>query len=378
MGWKRTAVEMVVRGAATVAPAAAQAPHPPRSILVLRNNDIGDLIVVTPLFEALRRRYPDARIAAGIGDWNRAVLANNPFVDDIVPVNAPWHNKAVAPQSPFAATRYLLRSPEIERLRAERFDLGIDVLGSPWGSLLLMRAGIPWRLGVRGYAGGHSGVQQHIEFDPGVQVGAAALRFAQLLGGEVVENRPRIYLTADEQHRAELRWKASQPAGLSRRVVIGPGGGLVEKCWPAMHYAALTQHLAADPSLQVALVGGSHETALGVMVAGGATVQNLAGQTTLRELFALVSRADLVICNSSMLMHAAVAFGKPAIVLLGEAMPPAAEHAALWGTPGLTEVCGRHVPDGSIVPVAEALSIVSATLRRLGHVVSGSGVPAYV
>jgi heptosyltransferase-2 len=358
--------------------AATQPPERPRAILVLRNNDIGDLIVVTPLFEALRRRYPDARIAAGIGDWNRAVLANNPFVDDILPVNAPWHNKAIAPQSPLAASRYLLRSPEVAQLRAARFDIGIDVLGSPWGSLLLMRAGIPWRLGVRGYAGGHSGVQQHVEFDPRVQVGAAALRFAQLLGGTAVENRPRIYLTADEQHRAELRWKAAQPAGLARRVVIGPGGGLVEKCWPAARYAALTQHLGADPSLQVTLVGGSNETALGAMVAGGAKVQNLAGQTSLRELFALVSRADLVICNSSMLMHAAVAFGKPAIVLLGEAMPPAAEHAALWGTPGLTEVCGRHTDDGPIVSVAEALNIVSATLRRLGHVASGSGVPAYV
>jgi heptosyltransferase-2 len=378
MGWKRNVVEMAVRGAASLAPAAAQLPDRPRSILVLRNNDIGDLIVVTPLFEALRRRYPEARIAAGIGDWNRAVLANNPFVDDILPVNAPWHNKAVTPQSPLAAARYLLRSPEVAQLRAANFDLGIDVLGSPWGSLLLMRAGVPWRLGVRGYAGGHSGVQQYIDFDPRVQVGTAALRFAALLGGAVVANTPRIYLTADEQHRAELRWKASQPAGLSRRVVIGPGGGLVEKCWPAVRYAALTQHLAADPSLQVTLVGGSNETALGALVAGGANVQNLAGQTTLRELFALVSRADLVICNSSMLMHAAVAFGKPAIVLLGEAMPPAAEHAALWGTPGLTEVCGRHASDGPIVSVAEALAVVSATLRRCDHVISGSGVAAHV
>ena len=357
-----------MRGARLLAPAYAQVPRRPASILVLRNNDIGDLIVVTPLFEALRKCCPDARIVAGIGDWNRPVLANNPFVDDVVPVNAPWHNKVITRQSPFDAARYIWQSPEAARLRAARFDIGIDVLGSQWGALLMMRAGIPWRLGVRGYAGGHSGVQQYVQFDASVHVGRAALRFAELLGAsDAIDHRPRLYLTADEQRRAELRWNAPHAAGLRRRVLIGPGGGLAEKCWPAERYAALTHHLAADASLQVAVVGANSEIPLGESVTAGANLQNLVGQTTLRELFALVSRADLVICNSSMLMHAAVAFAKPAIVLLGEAMPPAAEHAALWGAPGVAQVCGKQTNDGPIVSVAEALHVVSAALRRVGN-----------
>ena len=152
-----------------------------------------------------------------------------------------------------------------------------------------------------------------------------------------------------------------------QRVLIGPGGGLAAKCWPPERYAALTHHLATGASIQIALVGASNEIPLGESVAAGTNVQNLVGQTTLRELFALVSRADLVICNSSMLMHAAVAFNKTAIVLLGEAMPPAGEHAALWGAHGLTEVCGRRTSDSPIVSVAEAVTVVSAALQRTGH-----------
>jgi heptosyltransferase-2 len=180
-------------------------------------------------------------------------------------------------------------------------------------------------------------------------------------------------VTADEQHRAELRWKSSPAAGRRQRVLIGPGGGLAAKCWPPERYAALTHQLAADASLQIALVGARNEMPLGKSVAAGTDVQNLVGQTTLRELFALVSRADLVICNSSMLMHAAVAFNKTAIVLLGEAMPPAAEHAALWGTTGVTEVCGKGTSDGRIVSVAEAVNVVSAALRRVGNSALGVG-----
>jgi hypothetical protein len=74
MGWRRTALDACVALAGIWTCTEEQAPENPDSIFVLRNNDIGDLLVVTPLFEALRRRFPRVRIVAGIGDWNRPVL----------------------------------------------------------------------------------------------------------------------------------------------------------------------------------------------------------------------------------------------------------------------------------------------------------------
>ena len=66
--------ETVLRAAAGwQCPARAPA-GAPRSIFVLRSNDIGDLLAVTPLFEALRRRFPDAWIGVGTGGWNAPCL----------------------------------------------------------------------------------------------------------------------------------------------------------------------------------------------------------------------------------------------------------------------------------------------------------------
>jgi len=45
---------------------------------------LADLLVSTPLFEALRTRFPAARIVAGIGDWNRPILQNNPYVTEVL------------------------------------------------------------------------------------------------------------------------------------------------------------------------------------------------------------------------------------------------------------------------------------------------------
>ena len=62
----------------------------------------------------------------------------------------------------------------------------------------------------------------------------------------------------------------------------------------------------------------------------------------LRETFALVAAADGVVCNSSMLMHVAAAFGKPTVVLLGPSFPSARQHQAQWGYPGTCWSLGRE------------------------------------
>jgi len=65
----------------------------PKSIFVLRNNDLGDVLVATPLLHGLRRAFPSAKICMGVGDWAKSLLGNNPDLDQVLPCNAPWHNK---------------------------------------------------------------------------------------------------------------------------------------------------------------------------------------------------------------------------------------------------------------------------------------------
>ena len=318
-------------------------PQAPTSIFVLRNNDIGDVIIITPLFEALRRTFPDARIVAGVGAWSAEILENNPHVTEVLRIAAPWNNKFLVPapggaraylRQQFAAARYLLFSPEVVDLRARGFDVGIDVLGSIWGALLMLRAEIPYRMGVKGYQGGHTGAQAVVPYDPKIQVGRAAMAFAELLGARSLPpTRPQIFLTEGERRAGEGRWAdAADTRGVAPiRVVIAPGGGLPAKCWPAENYAELVQRLSAKWPLSILVVGAQRDTAAGDRIAQGAPARNLAGQLSLRETFALVASADLVLCNASMMMHAAAAFDIPTFVFLTDAFGSAEEHDAQWG-----------------------------------------------
>lgn len=323
MSWKRSAFEAVTSLASRVAPHAPEPPVEPRSIFVLRNNDLGDVLVVTPLFDALRRRFPRARIVAGVGEWAAPILECNPHVDEVRIVNAPWHNGVVRPQGVLAAMRFISSFEE-----PVRHDIGIDVLGSAFGSLLLMRAAIPFRLGVRGYAGGHSAVQRCVRFDPREHVGRSALRFAELLGAtDLPENRPQIFLGAAPAHGA---------------IVFAPGGGYAEKCWPLDHFEALADLMRDHP---IHVIGGPHDRPAGARLAASRShVTDFTGRLALRESFAQIAGARAVVCNSSVAMHAAAAFRKPCLVLLGPALPDSAQHAAQWAYPE-TRVLARSSPE---------------------------------
>ena len=133
MGWRRNTFETFVRLNGLLAPGSSQPPERPRAIFVLRNNDIGDLLVITPLFEALKKIYPAARILVGTGHWNREVLTANPYVSEVLELNAPWHNNFTTHQDPWNALRYIYRSAEVRILKEARAEIGIDVLGSGFG-----------------------------------------------------------------------------------------------------------------------------------------------------------------------------------------------------------------------------------------------------
>src|SRR5574343_1710324 len=54
-----------------------------QKILLIRRDNIGDLVCTTPAFAALRQHYPDAQIGALVNSYNAEVLRGNPNVDHV-------------------------------------------------------------------------------------------------------------------------------------------------------------------------------------------------------------------------------------------------------------------------------------------------------
>jgi ADP-heptose:LPS heptosyltransferase len=343
VGWRRAVFEALTGSAQFFARNAREIPASPKKIFVLRNNNIGDLIVVTPVFDALRRQFPEAEILAGIGSWNRDVLIGNPHVSRVIEINAPWHNNVVEPQGLGTALQYIYRSED-----ARRLEDGIDILGSGLGPLLLMRAWIPYRLGVKGYAGGHSAVQQFVDFRSDEHVGRQALGQAGLLGcTNLPENRPQIF--------------PDRPPKRHDAIVIAPGAAVPEKSWPPQYFVELAELLMGE---QVFVIGSAKDRTIGAHICEkNPAVRDYTGQVSLRQSFEAIAGAKLLICNSSMAMHAAAAFRRPAVVLLGEQFSSASQHHRQWAYPE-TLVLGRDENHPDIFCPEEVIEKVQEVLKQ--------------
>jgi ADP-heptose:LPS heptosyltransferase len=341
MGWKGALVEAPLAIASRIIAPWGALPRAPREILVIRPNDFGDLHTTTPAFAALRARFPSSRIVAAVGSWAAPVLANNPNVDEVVSFDAPWNNKFVPDQSWRAVAEFLRKSDQVESLRRRGgFDAGIDVLGSHIGSVLMMRVGVRYRVGVRGYRGGWSACQRYIRFSDRVHVARAALNQTALLGAtEMPDVRPQLFLTDAERAEAERIWGTRGPG--ATRLIVGCGGGLEGKCWPSEQMAAALAKIADDKGskdaagMDILLVGGPADRDRGRQIAEltRGAVRSVCGETSLRSTFALCSGADSVLTNASMLAHTAAAFRKPTVVVLGGMHQSREAYDLLWGYP---------------------------------------------
>ncbi|MCW6036944.1 glycosyltransferase family 9 protein [Spirulina subsalsa FACHB-351] len=321
-----------------------QALKDPESIFILRNNDLGDLLIITPLFEALKKQFPQAKIVLGIGDWATEIVQQNPHISEIISVNAPWFNRVIPQQKITDILTYIFTSPETAQLGQQKFTIGIDIFGSYWGAFLLLRAKIPYRLGVKGYAGGHQVMQQYVQYNEHEQVGRSALRFAELLGvQDLPECRPQLFLSAEEKAKGEQTW-AGVAQESQQRVIVAAGSGLEAKCWPLDYYVELVQKLAQRDNLKIVLLGGKGDTLAAQKIGSSApNTINLVGKMTLRETFALTALSQLVLCNSSMMMHAAAAFSIPTLVLLGDSFASQAQHDGQWGYESCYHSLGKEL-----------------------------------
>jgi ADP-heptose:LPS heptosyltransferase len=167
------------------------------SILVIDLHLIGDMVMLLPLLEALRTRFPEARISLLAGPWSKAALAGSANLDDVIEYTAPW----VKPQRFWSA---ILGYLSVARLLASTpRDLGIDVRGDVRQILLLWLAGCKRRVGFD-FTGG-APLLTDIVFDDGVlrHLLDHHQRIAAHLGawrGE--EFTPSLTLTTEEKETA--------------------------------------------------------------------------------------------------------------------------------------------------------------------------------
>lgn len=163
-------------------------------------------------------------------------------------------------------------------------------------------------------------INERIPDRPGIHVLDAMGSFCEPLGLKQTQVVWDLPVPADAHAWAAAQW----PADGRRTLVISPCSSHVRRNWFADRYAAVADHAAAQ-GWRVVLCGGrsdlERKTADAIIAAMQAPVLDLVGKDTLKQLPALLARADLVMTPDSGPMHIANAMGTAVLGLHAASNP---------------------------------------------------------
>ncbi len=314
---------------------------PPRRILVRGVNWLGDAVMTTPALRRLREKYRGAHITLLTPAKLRDLWQQHPAVDEVIGFDAG--------EGVFSVGR---------KLRAGKFDLALVLPNSPRSAIETWLAHVPQRIGY-GRAWRNWFLTRAVPARPGhVVMRKPAIReirrlvddprrvtggfkppttahqiyeylhLAAALGASEETTPPSLVVTPAEVEAASQKFglletlKAGRPLfGLNPGAEYGPA-----KRWPAVRFIAAAREIQERTNCEWLIFGGKGDTALADGIHSAlrtphSVLHNLAGQTSLRELMALLKLCRVLLTNDTGPMHVAAALGTPVVVPFGSTSP---------------------------------------------------------
>ncbi|MES0872875.1 glycosyltransferase family 9 protein [Sinimarinibacterium thermocellulolyticum] len=286
-------------------------PSPPASICVLRLSAIGDVCNAVPLLRNLQSAWPKTAITWLIGTTEASL------VGDIEGIEFLRYDKK---------TGLLEGRPPRAILARRRFDLLIHLQASWRANALALRVRAPVKLGfdrARARDGQWLFTTHRIAPMANAHVAEGFLSFGDALGVPRGPRRWDIPLSA-----ADRAFAAAQIGGDAPVMILSPCSSQRVRNfrnWPAERYAAVVREARIRHGVRTILTGGRSELERDygerISAQAGVDLVNLIGQTSLKQLLALIERALCVLAPDSGPVHMASAVGTPAIGLYATSNP---------------------------------------------------------
>ncbi len=307
-----------------------------RKILLIKLSAVGDVVHTLPVLNKLRRRYPEARLDWLVRGAIAELLRENPAITNVIELSReewsrPWR------MAPFVNSARLVAT-----LRAARYDLVLDLQGQLRSAVLAFASGAPVRIGFdRPRAALWNTLARKLPAEAkkhawqGAREGSF-LAYTHHIALPTLDAHPVerylgvVPMLGLDQGAADFSFPIPPEAtaridalldyyGLARTklLAMAPGTNWQTKQWRGDGFAEVARHFL-HKGFGVILIGSDRErgTCEDVAALAPGTV-DLAGETTLSELAALIRRTTICVTNNSGPMHLAVALDRPVVAIFG-------------------------------------------------------------
>ncbi len=338
--------------------------------LVVRRDNIGDLICTTPLIRALRTRFPEARIDALVNSYNRPVLAANPDVNNVFAYTKAKHRGA----HETVVGVHWRRLQLMLDLRRQRYDLVILANGGYLRRTLRLARWVAPRsiIGFVPAGASRTGIDLGVPIDHGHHhIVEEVFRLLQPLG--IDGPPPPLRLVADPQAVRQARERlAGEPwyDAAKPLIAIHISARKVPQRWPAPRFAELMGRLHAEYGCQFMLFWspgdednplhpGDDRKAAAVMAAGPGLPILAYPTSRLEDLIGGLSLCSRIVCSDGGAMHVAAGLGLSIVCFFGNS------DAVKWHPWGVNyELLQKPSRDVNDIHVAEACAAFSRLAVR--------------
>ena len=307
-----------------------------RKVLLIRLDNLGDVLLMTPAFHAVKEALPQAALTLLASPVGAQVGALDPDIDDVIVYQAPWmYPWHKLPQDGEREQEM------IALLKERRFDGAIIFTSYHQSALpsayLCYLAGIPLRAAASIDGPGSLLTTRHKHPEHMMHEVERGLDLVGALGVQTSEPDLRLSVPAAALVAVSdllTTYNVGHPL-----VVVHPGCSMPARTYPWEMYAEVIDLLVEQLGAFVCVTGAADERALVERVLERIRPEHrpatlpLAGVLTFPELCGLIQSADLTITNNTGPMHISAAVKTPVIALFALTNPP--EQWGPWHVPHL-------------------------------------------
>lgn len=310
-------LDRLVDGYVRIRPKKRPATTPDRvrpAILFLTSGHLGDALILSYLFPAVRQCYPDAVIDVVAGTWCAPIWADNPYLRRVVLLNHSNTNRSAASRwSKWLGFAKTTRSA-IAALRNTHYDYSIDIrfTSAPMHFLLpFIRVRHSIGFGTRGWGG-----LLDSEFflpDDAFHIATVLGRLLAPLGIETDASRINPYF-ADTGSIEPIWRKIGKPQPTAPVVLLCPEAGSDERTLPALFWQEIAARVLNETGNTLIFCGQQASTtavceAVGAMhPAHRQRLISAVGRLTIQELAAMAKSARFALTLDSLPAHLNVIF----------------------------------------------------------------------
>lgn len=292
---------------------------PIRNILVVKLSSIGDVVMSTPVPRALKERYPQARVCWLVEEPSRGIVEGNPWVDRVMLFPRLRWAKMLRSGVRLQALHEVREF--VRELRAEQFDVAIDLQGLLKSGIPTWLSGAPRRIGrSEGHEAGRLFINEPVKISPSPF--RASQQYLDLLRPLGIEAPcPDLYVpvSPEDEQFADDFLKARLGSARVPYVTMAPTTTLPHKHWTDSGFGRLIDLLQDRHGLRSVLLGGPRDLEAQRRIASCSTASPLlaAGVTTINQAAALIRRSALLVAVDTGLLFIGLAVRAPTVGLFG-------------------------------------------------------------